>query len=141
MSQEVVRLRVEVKRLEHLRGILGDVLEERGLGPVERGGYEGSLVGEGKVEARAGSGARSGVPLSPPCGERVCRPLRTSRRIVTARSLACEGPKQARSARWRAIFRKDPATAEEMRLHYYGNIALQNPSTPSLASIVFGDGE
>ena len=51
-----------------------------------------------KVEARAGSGAGSGVPLSPPYGERVRRPLRTSRRIVTARSLACEGPKQARSA-------------------------------------------
>ena len=27
------------------------------------------------MEARAGSGAGSGVPLSPPCGERVRRPL------------------------------------------------------------------
>jgi len=55
----------------------GGGLGLHGLSPRDPpviGGYEGSLVGEGKVEARAGSGAGSGVPLSPPCGERVAGP-------------------------------------------------------------------
>ena len=80
----------------------GGGLGLHGLSPRDPpviGGYGAASLERGRWKPGAGSGAGSGGrPLS--CGERVRLALRTSRRIVTARSLTCEGQKQARSADW-----------------------------------------